>query len=768
MVFYSIQKKTIQFKKQPVDSKSNHLIQKNKGVCFLMLFLISINKKDDSFWSEMICLKRLIIDKMKNWYKIINSLGINDSIQSNYEIKKIKLFNTFCFCWYATAIVLILNYLTKSPVLYLNISVHFFQLGFIILAHYLHTKGKHETGRLIYVMMLIVNGFLFGSFIRKGQLLEFYLILAPALSLIFSDNKKINYTVLFLSFAFFAIPNCFLNNYPNINLFSPALTCLFFLYFILVNYFKKMNQKNERLLELERDKVVKDKVILEEQKTKLDELNEFKSHFFINLSHEIRTPLTLIQGYASRINFNSSSQENQEKINIINTQINQIQNIIDNILDLGKIDSNEFVIYKKAVAIIPFLNKHYLEFKELFDKKEIHFDLKVNIPDIYVEMDEDLMSKSLNNLLTNALKFTPKNGLVQISVLLNDSLQISIQDTGIGIPKYDIEKVFERFYQSKNDITKSQGSGIGLSFTKSILEAHHFEISLTSIQNVMTIFTIQIPKKAILSSANEIEESINVKLNHQITEKIQSDPKGNANKKRILLVEDHEQMRNFIKTVLHNYDIIEAENGQVALKILETTAFDIIITDYMMPVLDGEGFVMQLKDKGIKTPVIVLTARRDNAGKINMLRLGIDGYLNKPFIEEELLLMIKKSISSLEILTDFEATLDPAEKESLNAFACKFNVELNDYINANLHSSNFGVEDIAMHLNISKSTLNRKIKLILGQTTQDVIMEARFQKAKLLLLENPHATKKEVAESIGIANTSYFFNKMNTRFGMEF
>lgn len=705
---------------------------------------------------------------MKDWYKTIELLGVNDSVQSNYEIKKIKLFNAFCFCWYITAIVLILNYLIKTPILYLNISVHFFQLGFIILAQYLHSKGKYETGRLIYVIILIVNGFLFANFIKKGQLLEFYIILAPAISLIFSDNKKINYSILFLSFACFAIPNHFLNHYANINLFSPALSCLFFLYFILVNYFKKLNQTNEHLLELERDKVLKDKVILEDQKRKLDELNEFKSHFFINLSHEIRTPLTLIQGYASRINLKAPSGENQEKINIINTQVNQIQNIIDNILDLSKIDSNEFVIHKKSVAIIPFLNKHYVEFKELFDKKGIHFDLKINVSNINVDMDEDLMSKSLNNLLSNALKFTPQNGLVQMSVVLNDSLHISIQDTGIGIPKHDIEKVFERFYQSKNDITKSQGSGIGLSFTKSIVEAHHFEILLTSIQNIMTVFTIQIPKTAILFSSNEMDADITSKIKLQIPDGIQSKPKEKTSKNRILLVEDHEQMRNFLKTVLDNYEIIEAENGQEALKVLENNSFDIIITDYMMPVLDGEGFVMQLKEKGIKTPVIVLTARRDNVGKLNMLRLGIDGYLNKPFIEEELLLMIKKSISSLETLTDFEATLDTSEKESLNAFASKFNIELNDYIYANLHSPVFGVEDIAMHLNISKSTLNRKIKVILGQTTQDVIMEARFQKAKQLLLENPYATKKEVAEAIGITNATYFFNKMNVRFGMEF
>jgi signal transduction histidine kinase len=299
---------------------------------------------------------------MKNWYKTIELWGVNDTVKSNNEIKRIKLFNAFCIFWYCTAVVLIINYLTKDPILYLNICIHCFQLGFIILAQYLHSKGKYETGRLIYVMILIINGFVFGNFIRKGQLLEFYLILAPAVGLVFSDNKKINYSILIGSFICFSVPNYFLNNYPDINFFGPALTCLFFLYFTLVNYFKKQNQKNEKLLELERDKVLMDKIVLEEQKRKLDELNEFKSHFFINLSHEIRTPLTLIQGYVSRIDFKSTLDENQEKIRIINTQVTQIQNIIDNILDLSKIDSNEFVLNKKPVSLVHFLSKHFVEF----------------------------------------------------------------------------------------------------------------------------------------------------------------------------------------------------------------------------------------------------------------------------------------------------------------------------------------------------------------------------------------------------------------------
>ncbi len=703
-----------------------------------------------------------LIKMNKSKYDSLVSIGIKNTIQSNSETKRIKLFNTFCYCWYVTAIILLFNYLMKTPILYLNVVAHFLQLMVIVLAQYLHTKGKYETGRFMFAMMLIVNSFVFGNFLKKGQLLEFYLILAPAVILVLTDNKKINYSIFTVALLCFAIPNSFFKHYSTINFYSPALICLFILFYILTNYFKEQNKKIENLLEVERDKVIADKIVLEDQRNKLDKLNEFKSHFFVNFSHEIRTPLTLIQGNASRINLKKSIEENQEKINNINNQVSQIQNIINNIIDLSKIDSNEFTITCAKVALHPFLEKHHSEFKELFQKKDIQFNLRMDIPEIAVFMDEDLMSKSINNLLSNALKFTPKKGIVEIIVSLENDLIIKIKDTGIGIPEYDLDKVFERFFQSKNDITKSQGSGIGLSFTQSIVAAHQFDISLSSIPNKETIFAITIPKKAIEYGAVATKMSANgVRIDLL---KVHSNTSKNS-KRSVLIVEDNEQMRNYLKEVLENYQITEAENGQEAIEILQQQSFDIIITDYMMPVLDGEELVLKIKEQELKTPIIVLTARSDQEGKLKMLRLGIDGYLNKPFLEEELHLMIKKSLQSLDIINSFETTLATEEKESLTIFANKFNIELNELIYKQLHSPTFGVEDIALHLNISKSTLNRKIKAVLGQTTQELIMEARFQKAKVLQMENPYATKKEIAENVGITNASYFFAKLNERFG---
>lgn len=428
---------------------------------------------------------------------------------------------------------------------------------------------------------------------------------------------------------------------------------------------------------------------------------------------------------------------------------------------MSKIDTNEFRLKTEYIDIYNFLNKHYTNFKKLFDTKGITFSILNTSENLAFKADDYMFSKSINNLLSNALKFTPSGGAVTLKAYLeNQNLIIELSDTGIGIPQKDINRIFDRFFQSKNHITKSQGSGVGLSFTKSIIEAHNFSIDVKSKPNIATTFSIKIPKSALQKSKSSHQELIIKKSTTTTTKPLNH---FNSNRK-ILIVEDHPQMLDYISSLLNTYNITTAKNGKEALDILKTNTFDAIITDYMMPIMDGETLVSAIKDKNIKTPILVLTARTDNAGKLKMLRLGIDGYLNKPFIKEELFMYIKKAFQSYDIINEFDKKLDKEEKENLNKFAQKFNDNLNLFIMENMHTSNFGIESIAENLNISKSTLNRKTKSLLGQTPKDIIMEARLQKAKKLLEENPTETQKNIAKSVGISNTSYFFKKMEERF----
>ncbi|MDO5979898.1 response regulator [Flavivirga spongiicola] len=617
----------------------------------------------------------------------------------------------------------------------------------IFIIFYLHHLGKYNSAKTILILSSFFTCFIFDVYILPEIQIIFFYITPPLISLSIFNSKKPPFLFLILAICLF-LDVFYLKNgidYSQIH-YTSLFLVTFFIPFFLIQTNKNAEKK------------------LQKQQKELEKLNDFKSHFFVNLSHEIRTPLTLIKGYTSRIDLKDSEAETEKKIETINKQVKQIQDIIDNILDLSKLDVDKLELNIVPTPIIPFLNKHYADFKELFNKKEIDFNLKLDIPNIIVNMDLSLISKSLNNLLNNALKFTPKNGEVIVNATYNNSLNITITDNGIGIPKQDIDKVFNRFYQSKNHITKSQGSGIGLSFSKSIIDAHGFNLTLKSIPNTSSVFSIIIPKIATHISQNA---PFDISMSHQennIGKQLSKVTKANL-KRRILIVEDHDEMRSYLKTVLNRYNITVANNGDEAIKLLKNQAFDVIVTDYMMPVMDGITFIAEIKKKNIKIPVIVITARKDNKGKLDMLRLGIDAYLTKPFIEEELLINVDRAITFYDSIKEIKSNLNDDEKIYLNNNSDKiFNTKLKNFIEENIKNKNFGVADLANFTNLSRSSLHRKVKLVFGQTPNEIITEVRLQKAKLILEENPIIKKKDLADKVGVYNASYFYKKLEDRF----
>jgi len=604
-------------------------------------------------------------------------------------------------------------------------------------------------------------------FFSPGNYFEYYFLLLSPITITLYTKKISSHIALAVGFLCFLAPYYIYVVYPPeyINRLIVLETfCIFLVIHLLVNYFKTNNLKYEALLTLERDKVLSDKTILEGQEAELRKLSEFKSHFFVNLSHEIRTPLTLIQGYANQLNFKTSDKENQQKTDIIKDQCEQMQDIINSIMDLSKMDSNQFQLMSTPSNITSFLEKHVVNFQSIFAKKNITFAFNNHTLNTAITIDKDLFSKAIINLLSNALKFTPVNGSVSINTSTNDEgLKIEVIDSGIGISKEDCGSIFNRFYQVKNDITKSQGSGIGLAFTKSIVNAHNFSIHVKSTFGVGTCFTIYIPNTYIKTDDTNLE--INTTEVYKTPSKEEIKPTFVNKKPNILIVDDHEQMRIYLKKILKNYEITEAENGKEALAILQKKNFDLILTDYMMPVMDGETLVKQLKHQQNKTPIIVLTARTDQQGKLSMLRLGIDGYLHKPFMEEELILNVKNSISLYKNVIEFDKESTPEELKTINEYADKFNTKITTYINKNINSPLLTVDTIAEYMKVSRSTLNRKVKSILGQTVNQLIQEVRLEKARKLRTKDPFASKKQIAEAVGITNATYLFDKLKARYG---
>jgi signal transduction histidine kinase/DNA-binding NarL/FixJ family response regulator len=719
---------------------------------------------------------------MKKKYETIISLGTQKGYFYNLN-KRIRLLNNFCLIWghlvlFFYSLEMTIGFITEA-INQQSITFSFFNLDSfftylfiicsLILTLFLNKNFNFKWARLLFICTVIIINTYASLVLTPGSYIEYYFILISPISITLFEKKISSYFFLTISFLLFLTPYYFYAVYPKEyvdRLIILEALCIFLVIHLLVNYFKQSNVESEKLLALEKDKVLSDKMILERQEAELRELNEFKSHFFVNLSHEIRTPLTLIQGYANQLNFKDSDTENNQKTVIIKEQCQQMQHIINSIMDLSKMDSNEFQLINMPTEVDSFLEKHFINFQSLFAKKDIDFTFNNKTLKTTILIDKDLFSKAITNLLSNALKFTPKNGSVAINTSFNnDGLTINIIDTGIGIHEDENKAIFNRFYQVKNDITKSQGSGIGLAFTKSIIDAHHFTINVESSFGNGTCFTISIPNEFVNTNISTIKEPINTIELPKTNLKKQPSKPIISNKQKILVVDDHEQMRKFLKKILHNYDITEAENGKEALEILKNKSFDLILTDYMMPIMNGESLVNQLKKQQNKTPIIVLTARTDQQGKLSMLRLGIDGYLHKPFMEEELLINIKNSISLYKNVIEFDKDTSPENLKNLNEYADNFNIKITSYINKNINSPLLSVDSISEYMKVSRSTLSRKVKSILGQTVNQLIQEARLEKARNLRMEDPFASKKQIAEAVGITNSTYLFDKLKERYG---
>ncbi|MGB3587778.1 MAG: response regulator, partial [Tunicatimonas sp.] len=475
----------------------------------------------------------------------------------------------------------------------------------------------------------------------------------------------------------------------------------------MVVYLKRLNQEKEAQLAEEKNKALRDKRTIEEQAGQLNELQEFKDSVFIDISHEIRTPLTLIRGYIQRLSKDNGREFNLDSIQEIDEQAANIQQLADNILDLSKMDKQQVQLNKSSVNLTRLMSKIYSEFYDIFASKGIDFQLQLPAQKVVAYCDPLLMTRAISNLVTNALKFTPSGGIAQLNMLQADNCQIVVYNTGTGIVPEDLDKIFNRYYQTGHHNARYQGSGIGLSLVKGIVATHDFDIQVKSQYGAYTQFTITIP--------TEFVKAVSVSTHkHQI--------KTEQRKQRyhhedspiacILLVEDNEAMRKYIAGIesLADYQILQVNHGSEALDIVKKKKVDLIITDYMMPVMDGPELIRQLQNLGFRQPILLLTARTDQQSKLNMLRLGVDTYLTKPFLEEELLHAVRRALEYDQARQHYlqqiaEEGSPPLEADELLAF----NQRLTHLIDENISNEQFDITDICEHLHLTERTLYRKV-----------------------------------------------------------
>ena len=684
--------------------------------------------------------------------KFLN-IGVHEGL-SKGETKLVILLNFFCIIWYATSLTFtVTDYFFLEQYVQL-LSGYAVEVGYaveiclLILVQILQANRKYTIARLLFIFSTYFQFFVFSNFIVPENLDELFYILTPLFSLIFFNDRRVHYTFLFLALISFIVPVNFFNIYAEGVFKDPAVVPIIFIgVFLLVNYFKNLNAKNEALLNEQKDNAIEHTVLIEKQKHSLETLHDF----------EIRTPLTIMKGNINRIK-KSGTPENIEHIMQLESQTQNIQRIINDVMDLTKMDSNNFQLKTENVLLSALVNRVFTSFYSNFQNKNIAYTLIDNSnKKSIVDADVTYLESALSNIITNAFKYTNEPG--EVSLLLEQDGQnntlIKIQDSGIGIAKNDIENVFNRFYQVNNSINRSGGSGIGLAFTKEIIEKHKGKIVAESSINEGSCFTISLPiksfaKKAFKDIGIHIPKTTEVTLPHTI------------DKKTILLVEDHQEMREYIKSILTQYNTLEASNGIEALISLEKNKVDYIITDYMMPQMDGLQFIKELNNKGNRLPVLMLTARTDFETKINTLRLGIDDYITKPFDEEELLLRINHG------LTNYSSQQKFIEKEDIPLSETKdvqFTKDLQTYIEDNCANSTVNILELCEEFSMSQSSLYRKVKAITGFNTKEFIAEVKLQKARELRRKKTDITLKDLVLSLGYKNSTHFVNLYEKRFG---
>jgi CheY-like chemotaxis protein len=521
-----------------------------------------------------------------------------------------------------------------------------------------------------------------------------------------------------------------------------------------------------------------------------------KSRFFANISHEFRTPLTLIMGPLEQMLAREKQQHQKEQLNLMLRNSHQLLMLINQLLDLSKLDSGQLKLQAGPQNIISFIKGIISNFESLAAQNRLNLTFHAKDEDIIVYFDPGKMEQIMGNLLVNAVKFTPPGGEIGVSVTVYspDIVEISVRDTGMGIPKEQLDRIFDRFYQADSSLHRGiqqiKGTGIGLALTKELVVLHHGNIDVHSRmgENSGTEFIIRLPLgKAHLqpgeitdapasSSTYPNREPMRIPLEEsntraeEIEEEDRSDPEkqGTREKNIILVVEDNPDVREYIRGPLQpDYTVVEAADGKEGIHKAKTIIPDLVISDIMMPGTDGYELCRTLK-KDIKTshiPVILLTAKASEESIIEGLETGADDYITKPFSTRILEARVKNLIElrrQLHIKMNREMTLQPAEI-SVSSMDQKFLKELQEMIEKNLADPGFNVEQLANKLYMSQSTLYRKILALTGETVTEFIRSYRLKRAAQLLKAR-FGNVTEVAFEVGFSNTAYFTKCFKKKF----
>lgn len=540
----------------------------------------------------------------------------------------------------------------------------------------------------------------------------------------------------------------------------------------------------QRLLE---EKVRKRTQTIREQADALKKTDELKSRFFANISHELRTPLTLILGpVEGALNTTKAFHPNQttQLLRLIQRNGLRLKNLIEQILQLSKLESSQVSLEEAPQSMAELIQSLWSNFEWQAKDKEIYWVLEQQVPaGLQGWMDADKVEKIVNNLLSNALKHTPKGGTIALSSEWNSTLsvwQVAVKDTGRGIPEHELERVFDRFYQAQNGQVMG-GTGIGLALCQELTKLMDGAITVESTLGKGSTFTVQLPLKLIkrddLVSTQKLPEALVLpdKATHQAT---------------ILIVEDHTDLRLYLSDLIGNYyKVCTAADGQEALELLNSEEWkvDLVVSDVMMPRMDGFELLTRLRAllPEQQIPVILLTARTAQRDRLQALRIGVDDYLTKPFSHQELFARIHNLLTShFQRLawqqewkaqpTDSTVDEQPTETTPLveevqlpqhTTDAWLENLEA--IVTREVGNAQFNVSQLAYDLHLSERQLRRKIKTKTGLTPNQYFRRVKLEIARQYLEDRAYRTVAEVAYEVGFSSAHYFSKIYLAQYGKK-
>ncbi len=516
--------------------------------------------------------------------------------------------------------------------------------------------------------------------------------------------------------------------------------------------------------------------LIMKQTEELASLDRAKSRFFANVSHELRTPLTLILSpLQTVIKKDNIHPDHLKLLNTAEESTHKLLKLVSSILDLSKMESDQLVLDEKIESFHPLLTRIAYSFESLAISKGIRFSMDYHLQkNLNIKIDKEKLETILYNFLSNAMKYTPKNGEVHVAADTSEGMiRIGVSDTGKGIHPDDIPHIFDRFFQSnQKDAVVEGGTGIGLALVSELAKLMGGKVSVDSTLGKGSTFYLQLPCNGVQVIENEhhqITEQAPILNTNQLTH---PQSLGNGSQSSILVVEDHSALREYIGDLLSPYyQIITAENGVKALDILNRNQnINLIVSDIMMPEMDGFQLLDHLKSHSTyqHIPVIMLTARADIQDKLKALRVGVDDYLLKPFVEEELQVRIQNLLrnyaqrkeankDSLPQEADKERELSARDKTWLIAFET--------YIRDHISDSILSIPMISNEFAMSESTLLRQLKRLTGLSTKQYIQEMRLNQARIMIDNDNHLSVGQIAALVGYSDVSNFSRRFKKRFG---